>query len=130
MSQAKTRENTSVVVGVTGGMGSGKSTVSKLLEEEGFTLIDSDALIREKVLTDSDVIQQVADKFGKSVLKTDGAIDRAALSKQVFSDPANLSWLEELTHPRLFELWRATMLAAMNTGIDRPVQPDMMVMTL
>lgn len=111
MSQAKTRGNTSVSIGVTGGMGSGKSTVSKLLAEQGFTLIDSDAIIREQVLTNPEVIEAVRQKFGQQVLDREGRIDRGELARIVFADEGDLHWLEELTHPRLFDKWRALMRA-------------------
>jgi len=92
-------------------MGSGKSTVSKLLAEQGFTLIDSDAIIREQVLTNPEVIEAVRQKFGQQVLDREGRIDRGELARIVFADEGDLHWLEELTHARLFDKWRALMRA-------------------
>ena len=67
MSQAKTRVKYPVCIGVTGGMGCGKSTVSKLLAEHGFTLIDSDALIRDKILHLPEVVAAVVKKYGDEI---------------------------------------------------------------
>lgn len=109
MSQEKTRVNSSIVLGVTGGMGCGKSTVSKLLEDLGFIRIDSDSLIRDRLLKSDDVIAAVGEKFGVGVMTADGQIDRQQLSEQVFSNDGNRLWLEELIHPLLFDEWRAML---------------------
>ena len=109
MSQAKTRVNHSVRIGVTGGMGCGKSTVSKLLAEQGFILIDSDALIRDKILHLPEVVAEAVNKYSDKILDSEGKIDRSRLATKVFANDADLRWLEELTHPRLFDEWRAIM---------------------
>ncbi len=109
MSQAKTRVNHSVRIGVTGGMGCGKSTVSKLLAEQGFILIDSDALIRDKILHLPEVVAEAVNKYSDKILNSEGKIDRSRLATKVFANDADLRWLEELTHPRLFDEWRAIM---------------------
>ncbi|MBE35064.1 MAG: dephospho-CoA kinase [Opitutaceae bacterium] len=109
MSQAKTRVNHSVCIGVTGGMGCGKSTVSKLLAEQGFILIDSDALIRDKILHLPEVVAEAVNKYSDKILNSEGKIDRSRLATKVFANDADLRWLEELTHPRLFDEWRAIM---------------------
>tara|TARA_R110002111_G_scaffold197616_1_gene263270 strand:- start:158 stop:718 length:561 start_codon:yes stop_codon:yes gene_type:complete len=92
-------------------MGCGKSTVSKLLAEHGFTLIDSDALIRDKILHLPEVVAAVVKKYGDEILEHTGKIDRARLAKKVFAQESDLLWLEGLTHPRLFDEWRAIMRA-------------------
>jgi dephospho-CoA kinase len=109
MSQGKTRVKYPVCVGVTGGMGCGKSTVSKLLSEQSFTLIDSDALIRDKILHLPEVVIEVVEKYGDKILDSKGKVDRSKLATKVFANDLDLQWLEELTHPRLFDEWRAIM---------------------
>jgi dephospho-CoA kinase len=92
-------------------MGCGKSTGSRLLSELGFTLIDSDALIRDKILHLPEVVTEIVEKFGNEMLLGEGEIDRSKLGAKVFAEEAALKWLEELTHPRLFDEWRAIMRA-------------------
>jgi dephospho-CoA kinase len=88
-------------VGLTGGIGSGKSTVSALLVERGATLIDADALAREVVAPGSDGLVEIVDAFGSGVLSADGALDRAAMAEVVFADPSARQRLEEIIHPRV-----------------------------
>jgi dephospho-CoA kinase len=100
-----------MIVGLTGGMGCGKSTASRLLEQRGFRRLDSDELVRDRVLRDPEVIAALRGRFGDGVVGTDGVIDRARLSAAVFERPDQLRWLEELTHPAVFSLWRAAFAA-------------------
>jgi dephospho-CoA kinase len=100
-----------MIAGITGGIGCGKSTVARLLEQRGFRRLDSDELVREKVLRDPDVIAALRKRFGIDVLLEDGAVDRAAIARRVFADEFELRWLEELTHPVVFALWRAAFAA-------------------
>ena len=100
-----------MIVGVTGGMGCGKSAASRLLAARGFRLVDSDLLIRERVLTTTTVVEAIRARFGAAVVASDGKVDRAALAGRVFADPAERQWLESVTHPVLFALWRETLAA-------------------
>jgi dephospho-CoA kinase len=95
-----------MTLGITGGMGCGKSTAAALFEAKGFIRVDSDRLVRDEVFKEPDVLAQIAGRFGSDVLLADGSVNRARLAQQVFADDAALLWLEELTHPRLFALWR------------------------
>ena len=88
-------------VGLTGGIGSGKSEVSTLLAERGAVVIDSDLLAREVVDRGTDGLAQVVDEFGDDVLTADGHLDRAALGQRVFADPQARRRLEEIVHPRV-----------------------------
>lgn len=101
-----------MTIGLTGGMGCGKSTVAKMITTAGFRLIDSDAMVRDHILTDPAVIELVQTKFGGELIDKQGRIDRRILAEQVFAQPEHLLWLEELTHPRLFKLWREALAAA------------------
>ena len=100
-----------VIAGITGGLGCGKSTVADLFERRGFRRIDSDALVRERVLTAPEVVEALHARHGPGVLGADGKIDRGVLAKRVFADDAERLWLEELTHPVLFAIWRTAMAA-------------------
>jgi dephospho-CoA kinase len=86
-------------VGLTGGIGSGKSTVGALLAEHGAVVIDSDALAREVVAAGSPGLAAVVDVFGPEVLTAAGELDRAAMGRRVFADPAARVRLEAVIHP-------------------------------
>lgn len=101
-----------MVLGITGGMGCGKSTAARMFEERGFRRIDSDALVREQVLTSADVVAQVRERFGPAALSPSGGIDRKALAERVFSRDEDLAWLESVTHPAVFDLWRGQLASA------------------
>ncbi len=88
-------------VGLTGGIGSGKSTVAARLRELGALLIDSDVLAREVVAPGSDGLAAVRDRFGDGVIAPDGSLDRPALGALVFADEQARRDLEAITHPRI-----------------------------
>lgn len=100
-----------MIVGITGGMGCGKSTVARLFEAQGLRRLDSDELVRDKVLHDPSVVSALRSRYGAGVLSADGSVNRAVLASTVFSDSSELAWLEELTHPLVFALWRAAFAA-------------------
>ena len=100
-----------MIVGITGGIGCGKSTVGRLFEQRGFSRIDSDALVRERVLPCAGVVAAVCSRYGLGVLAEDGAIDRAKLGEYVFSHDEERRWLEDLTHPLVFAIWREEFAA-------------------
>jgi dephospho-CoA kinase len=91
-----------LLVGLTGGIGSGKSTVSAMLAERGAEIIDADRIAREVVLPGTPAWCKIRDHFGPEVLLADGHIDRAALAGKVFADPAKLALLNQITHPEIF----------------------------
>lgn len=86
------------VIGLLGGIGSGKSTVAKLFASLGCAVIDADVLAKN-ALMQPPVLAAVREKFGAEIFASDGLLNRAALAKLVFSDPARLAYLESLTHP-------------------------------
>ena len=100
-----------MIVGITGGIGCGKSKVGRLFEQRGFSLIDSDALVRERVLPCAGVVAAVRSRYGTGVLADDGTIDRAKLGVHVFSHDEERRWLEDLTHPLVFAIWREAFAA-------------------
>lgn len=100
-----------LVVGLTGGIGSGKSTVSARLADRGAVIIDADAIVRELQAPGGDAYVGIVERFGPAVVATDGTLDRPALAALVFSDDAARADLNSLTHP-LVGREMATRMAA------------------
>jgi len=88
-----------LVVGITGGIGSGKSAVTRRFEQRGITVVDADLVARLIVEPGTPALAAIATHFGAGILQADGALDRAALRSRVFSDDTERRWLESLTHP-------------------------------
>lgn len=88
-------------VGLTGGIGSGKSTVARLLAEQGALVIDADQIAREVVKPGEPALTEIIERFGPEVVASDGSLDRGALAAIVFADTAALSVLNAITHPRI-----------------------------
>ena len=88
-----------ILVGLTGGIGSGKSTVSALLAERGAIVIDADRITRELQAPGSPVLAEIADAFGPTVIDSKGELDRPALAALVFGDPDALARLNKIVHP-------------------------------
>jgi dephospho-CoA kinase len=86
-------------IGLTGGIGSGKSTVAAVLVELGATLVDTDAIARSLTAPGGPALPALAAAFGDAVLATDGALDRAAMRQHVFADPDAKRRLEAILHP-------------------------------
>jgi dephospho-CoA kinase len=89
------------MVGLTGGIGAGKSAVANRLAALGAIVIDADRLAREAVVTGSEGLAEVVAAFGPEVLAADGTLDRAVLASRVFGDDAARRRLEEIIHPRV-----------------------------
>ena len=90
-----------LLVGLTGGIGSGKSTVARLLERRGAVVIDADHLAREAVARGTTGFDRVVDTFGPAVLTPEGDLDRARLAAIIFSDPERRAALEAIVHPEV-----------------------------
>jgi dephospho-CoA kinase len=101
-----------LIVGLTGGMGCGKSTVAALFAELGFRRLDADQVVRDVLLPGAEVTAAVRAKFGAGVLDGAGRIDRGKLGEVVFADDAALAWLEQLLHPRLQAHWESIYATA------------------
>ncbi|WP_028023080.1 dephospho-CoA kinase [Enterovibrio calviensis] len=89
------------VIGVTGGIGSGKTTVANLFADKGIEVVDADIIARQVVERGSDGLNAIAAKFGETMLDDTGALNRAALREHVFSHPADKDWLNALLHPKI-----------------------------
>ena len=111
-----------VVVAVTGGIGSGKSTVARLLARRGAVVIDADRIAREVVEPTGPSYDAIVEHFGPGVVGSDGRLDRAALAARVFTDPAELAILNAITHPAIAAAVAARV--AEHAGSDRFVVVD------
>jgi len=116
-----------ILVGLTGGIGSGKSTVSAALAERGAVIVDADAIVREVQQPGSPVLQQLAERFGAHVIAADGSLDRAAVAAIVFSDPDALKALNAIVHPAVAAEMNRRVLAERDT--DRVVVMDIPLLT-
>jgi len=104
------------VVGLTGGIASGKSTVARLFAARGVPVVDADQLAREVVAPGSEGLAAIVATFGEGVLLGDGSLDRKALADRVFHDAALRRTLNEITHPRIGRL-SAERLAAVDASV-------------
>ncbi|WP_396621540.1 dephospho-CoA kinase [Marinobacter sp. W-8] len=87
------------VIGLTGGIGSGKSTVARMFGALGVHWVDADDVARQVVEPGTQALRAIADHFGESIIQGNGELDRAALRQKVFEDPEQRHWLEALLHP-------------------------------
>lgn len=102
----------SFVVGITGGIGSGKSAVTKQLESLGIVIVDADVVAREVVEPGQPALAEIVKYFGDHIVSYDGKLDRAALRKIVFESDVDRKVLESITHPRIRESIQAQLAAA------------------
>jgi dephospho-CoA kinase len=109
-----------MMLGLTGGIGCGKSTAARFFQEAGFRRIDTDELIREEVLRQPEVETAIAQHLGPQTLTADGRVNRPAVAKIVFADDTALRWLEDLLHPRLHVILRARLAEA--SSVDQVVE--------
>ena len=116
-----------ILVGLTGGIGSGKSTISSLLEGKGAIIIDADAIVREVQLPGSAVLTELVAKFGAGVLAVDGSLDRQAVANIVFTDPEALKALNAIVHPAVGKEMNRRMIEQRTT--DHVVILDIPLLT-
>jgi dephospho-CoA kinase len=108
-----------ILVGLTGGIGAGKSTVSALLAERGAVIIDADAIVHELQAPGSPVLDRLAERFGQHVIADDGSLDRAAVAAIVFADAQALADLNGIVHP--------AVRAEMSRRVDAERETDHLV---
>jgi dephospho-CoA kinase len=101
------------LIGVTGGIATGKSTVDRMLAAHGAVVIDADELARDVVRPGEPALDEVIARFGRGVIRPDGSLDRARLGDIVFADPDAREDLERITHPRITELTGKRIAAAL-----------------
>ena len=104
-----------ILIGLTGGIGSGKSTVSARLAELGARVIDADAITREVQQPGTEVFAAIVERFGDGVVAADGSLDRAALAAKVFGDPEELKALTDIVHPAVGVMIAERMAEAAGT---------------
>ncbi len=97
------KQNKFTIIGLTGGISTGKSTVSSILDEKGFKIIDADKIARNVVEKGKDAYFKIIEYFGKDILSTDGDIDRKALGNIIFNDKYLRESLNSITHPYIFK---------------------------
>lgn len=112
-----------LLVGLTGNIGSGKSTVAQMLSERGATIIDADVLARRAVEAGTPAFAKIVSRWGSSILAPDGHLDRAALRRVVFADHAQLEELNQIVHPEVERL-RARLIDQAKRRGDRVVVCD------
>ena len=95
------------VIGLTGGIASGKSTASAYIEEQGFKVLDADVYARKVTEKDSPGYHKIIETFGKDILDDDEEIDRAALGKIIFNDPEERQKLNDISHPEIRRMMNA-----------------------
>jgi len=101
-----------LVIGITGGIGSGKTAVSDRFKALGITVVDADVASRVVVEPGRPALAAIAEHFGSAALNDDGTLNRAELRKRVFADPDERRWLERLTHPLINEYLREELTKA------------------
>jgi dephospho-CoA kinase len=104
-----------LIIGLTGGIGSGKSEVSRRFEELGIALVDADLVARDVVLPGSPALESIRTHFGTDILLSDGSLNRKKLREMIFTDPAEKKWLEQLLHPLINQQIRVQL--ALSTSI-------------
>ncbi len=107
-----------IVIGLTGGILTGKSTVSEMLAEKGAVIIDADKIGHEAYQPQTMVWQEVVDAFGNDILKGNGEIDRKKLAEIVFNDPEALARLNSIMHPRMHSMIREDIERLRREGVD------------
>lgn len=106
------------VIGLTGGIACGKSTVAAILRELGAPVVDADEVARRVVEPGSPALAEIAERFGPEVIDESGALDRKRLGAIVFSDPAARAELERITHPRIAATGRADIARHIAAGAE------------
>ncbi|MCE8018896.1 dephospho-CoA kinase [Halomonas sp. MCCC 1A11036] len=105
-----------MIVGVTGGIASGKSTVARAFAALGVPWVDADDVAREVVEPGEPALAEIAERFGVRILQADGSLNRRALREIVFAEPSERLWLESVTHPRIRERIIAHLERLQNEG--------------
>jgi dephospho-CoA kinase len=106
------------VIGLTGGIGSGKSTVSRLLAELGAIILDADKVGHEAFKPDTEAWREVVAAFGRQIVTPSGEIDRKKLGEIVFGHPESLSRLNQIMHPRMYDMVKTQIEDYRRQGVD------------
>lgn len=112
------KQNKPIIIGLTGGIATGKSTVSKILIDKGYSLIDADKIAREVVDINEPAYLKIVDKFGLGILRDDKSIDRKALGRIIFKDEDARDSLNNIIHPYVFKTIKSEII---NLSRDKPI---------
>ncbi|PAQ16621.1 dephospho-CoA kinase [Bacillaceae bacterium SAOS 7] len=104
------------IIGLTGGIASGKSTVSQMLKEKGFTIVDADVAARAVVELGQPALTQIIETFGEGILQEDGSLDRLKLGKRIFNNEVERKKLNSIVHPAVRQFMLAEKEAAIEAG--------------
>jgi dephospho-CoA kinase len=107
----------SLRIGLTGPIGCGKSTIARWFAEEGAAIVDADEVAREVTAPGEPALTEIANRFGRGLVRPDGSLDRAALARIVFADEARLHELESIVHPAVRPRLLAAVEAAEQSGV-------------
>ncbi|GGE17556.1 dephospho-CoA kinase [Marinithermofilum abyssi] len=113
-----------MIAGLTGGIATGKSTVSRMLQERGAAIVDADVIARQVVEPGTEGLRRIKERFGQEVLQPDGTLDRKALGAIVFRDPAARRELNRLLHPLIIDQMQEETRQAQRSNPARPVILD------
>lgn len=114
--EQRARREGRLVIGLTGPIGCGKSAVARMLAELGATVIDADVLARHATAPGTPALPEIRRRFGDAVFAVDGSLDRPALGRVVFADPAALADLEQIVHPHVRRLVDDALRAAADSA--------------
>jgi dephospho-CoA kinase len=116
-----------IVVGLTGGIGSGKSTVAQLLARRGAVIIDADAIVHELQQPGAPLLEQLGERFGQEIITAGGSLDRAKLAELAFGDDSAVADLNAIVHPAVRR--EIARRVAVNAGTDNVVVLDIPLIT-
>jgi dephospho-CoA kinase len=116
------------IIGLTGGIASGKSTVSRMLSDLGAEIIDADNIAREIVEPGMETLKRIVENFGSSVLNPDGTLDRKALGYKVFNNSEKLNLLNEITHPEIRRIIKERVSEIRERDIEKNIVVDAAVL--
>ena len=105
-----------IVIGLTGGIGSGKSTVARLLARRGAVVVGADAIVHELQQAGAPMLDELADRFGRDIIREDGSLDRAKLAEIAFADDSAVDDLNAIVHPAVRAKMAARVLANAHTN--------------
>ncbi len=110
------RRHRLLTIGVTGGIGSGKSTVCNMLRDLGADIFDADSVAKDLMVDDRSVRREIIDAFGSDSYHSDGGLNRSYLATEVFSDPDKLATINSIVHPRVFDAFKQMCRHATSAG--------------
>jgi len=112
------------VIGLTGGIGAGKSTVSRYLMKKNFPIIDADVIAREIVIPGSPILAELVSVFGEDILEKDGTLNRKGIAKIIFSDKQKKEWMEQIMHQEIARLIDLRIKEFRRSGIYHTIFVD------